>query len=186
MHQAQQQIELTAPKGAKPRTGRLSRLVLAGPRWLRSRTREAGGVDEIQEGGRLIRDLVTTLRRGPAAPPRIYTNADRHLDLMPTAFSHGLSVAALEERMSLRRRQTTRVAYSAFGGGWLILGLWLWQALATPWSAGRAVLGLEFIPFCAVFFLLAFKAAWQNWQLRRGRLGSAMEYLTTTEPFWPS
>jgi len=48
------------------------------------------------------------------------------------------------------------------------------------------IAGLEFVPFCGLFFLLAFKNAWQNWQLRRRRLGSAMEYLTTGEPFWPS
>ena len=186
MHETQQQIELAAPQGTKPRTGRLSRLVLAGPRWLRSRTREAGGVNEIQEGGRLIRDLATTLRRGPAASPRIYTSAGRHLDLVSTALSHGLSVAALEERMSLRRQQTTTMAYSAFAVGLLILGIWLWRAITTPWSAGRVVLGLEFIPFCVVFVLLAFKAAWQNWQLRTRRLGSAMEYLTTTGQFWPN
>ena len=102
-----------------------------------------------------------------------------------TALSHGLSVASLEEQVFRQRRQTTRMAYLAFAGGWLSLGWWLWQALTTPWSAGRMVLGLEFIPFCAVFFLLAFKNAWQNWQLRTGRLGSALDYLTTTERFWP-
>ena len=124
------QIDLGAsrPPAAKP--GRISRVVMAGPRWLWSRTREAGGLDDI--------------------------------------------------------RQTTRMAYLAFVGGWLIFAWWLWQALTTPWSAGRMILGLEFIPFCAVFFLTAFKNAWQNWQLRTGRLGSAMDYLTTTEPFWPS
>ena len=46
-------------------------------------------------------------------------------------------------------------------------------------------LGAGVHPFCAVFFLLAFKNAWQNWQLRTGRLGSALDYLTTTERFWP-
>jgi hypothetical protein len=37
-----------------------------------------------------------------------------------------------------------------------------------------------------VFFLLAFKNAWLNWQLRTRRFGSAMEYLTTAEHFWPN
>lgn len=177
---------MDTPKDAKPRTGRLSRLLLAGPRWLRSRTKEAAGVDEIQESSKLIWRLATALRRTRAEPPRIYAGADRHLDLAATALSHGLNVAALEQRMIFRRRQTRRMAYSALIGGWLILGWWLCQALSTPWSAGRILIGLEFIPFCAVFFLLAFKAAWENWQLRTRHLGSAMEYLTTTEQFWPS
>jgi len=185
-HEASRPIELAALRPAAAKRGRFSRAVLAGPRWFWSRTKEAGGLDDIRQNGRLIRELSAILRQGPAGPPRIYAGADQHLDLVATAVSHGLSVASLEERMIQRRRQTTRMAYLAFAGGWLILAWWLWQALSTPWSAGRMILGLEFIPFCAVFFLLAFKNAWQNWQLRTGRLGSAMDYVTTAEPFWPS
>ena len=184
-HDPSRPIELAAPRPAAIRRGRVSRVVLAGPRWLWSRTKEAGGLEDIRESGRLIRDLGAALRQGPAGPPRLHGDADQRLDIAATARSHGLSVASLEERITRRRRQTTRLAYLTFVGGWLIFAFWLWQALSTPWSAGRMILGLEFIPFCAVFFLLAFKNAWQNWQLRTGRLGSAMDYLTTTEPFWP-
>ena len=180
------QIELAAPRPAVAKRGRFSRVVLAGPRWFWSRTKEAGGLEDIRDSGRLIRDLSAVLRQGPAGPPRIYANAEGHLDVAATAFSHGMSVASLQERVVERRRQTTRMAYLAFAGGWVILAWWLWQALSTPWSAGRMILGLEFIPFCAMFFLLAFKNAWHNWQLRTGRLGSAMDYLTTTELFWPN
>ena len=179
-------IELVAPRSAAIRHGRFSRLVLAGPRWLWSRTKEAGGLEDIRESGRLIRDLGAALRQGPAGPPRLHGDADQRLDIATTARSHGLSVASLEERITRRRCQTKRLAYLTFVGGWVIFAFWVWQALSTPWSAGRMILGLEFIPFCAVFFLLAFKNAWQNWQLRTGRLGSAMDYLTTTEPFWPN
>ena len=186
MPEAPRQIDLAAPSKAARRSGQLSRVVLAGPRWLWSRTKEAGGLDDIRANGRLIRNLSAALRQGPEGPPRIYADADQRLDVAATALSHGLSVASLEERVVQRRRQTARLAYLAFAGGWLIFALWLWQALSTPWSAGRMILGLEFIPFCALFFLLAFKNAWQNWQLRTGRLGSAMDYLTTSEPFWPS
>ena len=38
---------------------------------------------------------------------------------------------------------------------------------------------------CAVFFLLAFKSAWMNWQLRMRRPGSAVAYLRTRAPFLP-
>ena len=180
------QIDLGTPRPPAAKPGRISRVVMAGPRWLWFRTREAGGLDDIRESGRLIRDLSAVLRQGPEGRPRVYADADQHLDMAATALSHGLSVASLKERVIQRRRQTTRMAYLAFAGAWLIFVWWLWQALTTPWSAGRMILGLEFIPFCAVFFLTAFKNAWQNWQLRTGRLGSAMDYLTTTEPFWPS
>ena len=185
-HDPSRQIDLAVSTPAKAKAGRISRLVMAGPRWFWSRTKEAGGLDHVREGGRLIRDLTDAVRRGPAEPPRIYADTEHRLDLAATALSHGLSLASMQERVLHRRRQTTRMACLAFAGGWVILAWWLCQALSTPWSAGRLILGLEFIPFCAVFFLLAFKAAWQNWQLRTGRLGSAMDYLTTTEPFWPS
>jgi len=45
--------------------------------------------------------------------------------------------------------------------------------------------GLQFAPFCLVFFLAAFQQAHVNWQLRTGRLGSAGEYLRSADPFWP-
>jgi hypothetical protein len=45
---------------------------------------------------------------------------------------------------------------------------------------------LEFIPFCAIFFLVAFRNAHVNWQLRIGHLGSPAAYLRSPEPFWPS
>jgi hypothetical protein len=44
---------------------------------------------------------------------------------------------------------------------------------------------LTFLPLCTLFFLLAFKSAWMNWQLRTRRLGSPVAFLTTTEPFLP-
>ena len=185
-HDQLRSIELMAPRPAAIKRGRFSRVLLAGPRWVWFRTKDAGGLEDIRESGRMIRGLSAALRQGPADPPRIYADTDHRLDLAATAFSYGLSVASLKERVVQRRRQTTHLAYLSFAGGWLVFALWLWQALSTPWSAGRMILGLEFIPFCAAFFLLAFKNAWQNWQLRTGRLGSAMDYLTTTKPFWPS
>lgn len=179
-------IELRPPTARATRPGRVFRVLTAGPRWFWSRSKEASGSEEILRNGRIIQDLAAAVREGPGAARRIYVDADRRLDLEVTALSHGLSVSGLEERVARRRQQTARVAYLTFTGGWLALGWWLWQALTTPWSPGRMLLGIEFIPFCALFFLLAFKNAWMNWQLRTGRLGSAVEYLTTAERFWPS
>jgi len=55
----------------------------------------------------------------------------------------------------------------------------------SPWTAMRVVLAVEFLPFCALFFLLAFYNALLNFQIRIGRTASWREYLSTKEPFLP-
>ena len=150
------------------------------------RPREALSLAEIRHNGRIIRNLSSMVRRGPAEPPKIYVDEAQHLNLDATAESHGIDEPALRARIAQRRRQTARMAYLTFAVAWLIAGWWFWQAWTAHWTAGHMIVGLEFIPFAGLFFLLAFKNAWQNWQLRRGQLGSAMDYLATTEPFWPS
>jgi hypothetical protein len=174
-----------SPLHRRSKAGRFGWL-LAGPRWLWFRSKEASASEEICCNGQLIRDLAAAIRHGPAVAPRMYAGPDRRLDMAATALSHGMSVSALEERVAESRRQTAFLAYLTFAGGWLVLAWWLWQALTTSWSASRMILGMEFVPFCAVFFLLAFRNAWLNWQLRTRRLGSAMDYLTTAERFWPN
>jgi hypothetical protein len=62
---------------------------------------------------------------------------------------------------------------------------WVREALSSPWTAARIALALEFLPFCALFFLLAFYHALLNFQIRIGRAASWREYLATSEPFWP-
>jgi hypothetical protein len=49
----------------------------------------------------------------------------------------------------------------------------------------RITSALYFLPFCALFFLIAFHNALLNFQIRIGRLASWREYLATTEKFWP-
>ena len=157
-----------------------------GTRFVATSPIAAAGVGEVKQGARFIRGLAEIVRTGPQPDRRLRTHADRTLDLQATAFSHGLSVAELEQRLAARQWQTARAAYLAFALGWGFLGLWLYQALRTPWSYARVTSALEFMPFCAAFFLLAFRNAWLNWQLRTRRLGSAADYLRTSEPFWPS
>jgi hypothetical protein len=72
-----------------------------------------------------------------------------------------------------------------FGLGSVSLVLWLNGALHMRMSGARLFSALEFLPFCTLFFLRAFKSAWMNWQLRTRRLGSPVAFLTTTEPFLP-
>jgi len=149
------------------------------------RPREALSLAEIRHNGRIIRNLSLLLKTGPAEPPEIFVDGERHLDMAATAKSHGIDEAMLRDVVARRRGQTARMAYLTFGIAWLIVGWWFWQAWSSRLTAGHMIVGLEFISFAGLFFLLAFKNAWQNWQLRRGQLGSAMEYLSTTEPFWP-
>ena len=93
---------------------------------------------------------------------------------------------ALEQRLRKRRLQTAHAAYATFALGALSLVSWLYAALHMRMSSARIFSALEFLPFCTLFFLLAFKSAWMNWQLRTLRTGSAIAYLRTTEPFLPS
>ena len=125
------------------------------------------------------------LKAGPPADRRLKTNEDGAIDLKATAFSYGISVAELECRLRLRQAQTRRAAYATFGLGSLSLLLWLVGALQMRMSSARFFSALEFLPFCALFLLLAFQSAWMNWQLRTRRLGSAGAFLRTTDPFLP-
>jgi hypothetical protein len=143
------------------------------------------GVKEIAQGARFIDSLVGLLKAGPAADRRLRTNEDGTIDLRATAFSNGISVVELERRLRSRQAQTMRAAYATFGLGSLSLLLWLYGALQMRMSSARFFSALEFLPFCTLFFLLAFQSAWMNWQLRTRRLGSAGAFLRTTDPFLP-
>ncbi len=158
--------------------------------WRRARFVASGpvasiGVTEISGGARLIDDLLRLLRAGPPPDTRIRTGQGGSIDLQATAFSCGIKVEELEKRLRERRLQTARAAYATFGLGAISVLLWLYAALHMMMSSARIFSALEFLPFCALFFLLAFKAAWMNWQLRTLRIGSAFAFLRTTEAFLP-
>lgn len=158
--------------------------------WRRTRFVAGGpvasiGVTEISGGARLIDELLAVLRAGPPPDTRIKTREGGSIDLLATAFSYGIRVEELEKRLQERRLQTARAAYATFGLGTTSLLLWLYAALHMTMSSARIFSALEFLPFCALFFLLAFKSAWMNWQLRTLRIGSAVAFLGTTEAFLP-
>jgi glucan phosphoethanolaminetransferase (alkaline phosphatase superfamily) len=94
-------------------------------------------------------------------------------------------VPELERRLKIRRRQTALIAYATFVLASIFLAAWVCEALSSPWTAARVALALEFLPFCALFFLLAFYNALLNFQIRIGRAASWREFLATSEPFWP-
>ena len=141
--------------------------------------------DEIVENGRLIGTLVEKVRRRPrqGRPFRVYE--DRTIDLVATAFLHGIAVGELEELLWRRQRESARAAYLSFGLGWLSFLAWLIRAATTPWTSGHLLPVIEYAPFCVIFFLVAFRSALQNYQIRTRRLATASEYLQTPNSFWP-
>ena len=144
------------------------------------------GLPEISEGATLIKALSHQLRSGPGTDPRLRVDMHGYIELEATAFLHGVSVEALLQVFLLRRRQTARTAYMTFWLGAVLLLVWMVAALQLRMNGARLLSAIEFLPFCVLFFLLAFKSAWMNWQLRTRRLGSAFAYLRTTEPFLPN
>jgi len=142
-------------------------------------------IGQIVRNGRHLGQIVSDLRRGPRPPQAVPRRQDGTLDRAAMAFISGLPQDELGERLALRRRQTAATAYIAFGLGWVFVVLWLLRLLSLNWAGQRLLAALQFAPFCLVFFLTAFKHAHTNWQLRTGLLGSAGDYVRSTEPFWP-
>ena len=140
---------------------------------------------QIVRNGHQIGSLVSDLRQGPRPPQAVPQHRDGVLDKAATAEAFGLSEAELDKRLALRSRQTARMAYFAFGLGWIFVAAWMLRLLHLDWAGQRLMAALQFAPFCLAFFLTAFKQAHVNWQLRTGLLGSAGDYLRSAEPFWP-
>ena len=161
------------------------RRMLRGIGWLSAGPVDWTGRRGISRGACFIRDLVVALRFGSRRDPQFRTSEDGGFDVGATSFLHGISVFELQRRLVVRRRQTARIAHATFILGCIFLTAWVCEALSLPWTAGRIVLAMEFLPFCALFFLLAFYNALLNFQIWIGRAASWREYLATREPFWP-
>ncbi|MGH7122047.1 MAG: hypothetical protein ACREFP_24150 [Acetobacteraceae bacterium] len=116
---------------------------------------------------------------------RFKVEADGWFDLRASAFSYGMSSAALEKRLRARRRQTALLAYALFGLALVFLLAWARAVLSAPLTASRLMLAFEFLPFCLLFFLMAFYQALVNFQIRVRRSAGWREYLTTNEKFLP-
>ncbi len=140
---------------------------------------------QIMRNGRQLGSLVSHLRQGSKPSRAVLQHREGKLDKAATAFVYELSETELDKLLSLRRRQTSRMAYCAFGLGCISVIAWLLRLLDLDWTGQRLMAALQFAPFCLAFFLTAFKQAHVNWQLRTGLLGSAGDYLRSAEPFWP-
>ncbi len=160
--------------------------VFHGAGWMATGPIDWLGTRRIVRSASFIGALWSLLRSGPRRDSRLKTEPDRGFDRQATAFSCGISMEELAARFDARRRQTARLAYATFAMAWLFLLAWIWQALLSPWTAARVSSMVYFLPFCALFFLVAFYNALLNYQIRTGRLATWREYLTTPDRFWPS
>ena len=182
--ESRQGHSVNAPAGGKqarsPRgwAWRSTKLVLGAPA-------AAFPLGQIVRNGRQLGKTMSDLRRGPKPPQVVPKQSDGMIDLAAMAFVSGLSKGELGERLALRCRQTAATAYIAFGLGWVFVVAWLVRLLSLDWAGQRLLTALQFAPFCLVFFLIAFKHAHANWQMRTGLLGSAGDYVRSAEPFWP-
>ena len=149
--------------------------IFRGTGWLAAGPVDWAGTRRIRRGWSFIGDLVSTLRRGPTRDNRFKTGESGVFDVRATAFSYGMSVPELEARLRSRRLQTARIAYATFTLAWLFLFGWIWHAAASPLTAMRVTSALYFLPFCALFFLIAVYNALLNFQIRTGRLASWRE-----------
>jgi hypothetical protein len=159
--------------------------VFSGIGWCSAGPIDWAGLRDLWRGASLIRDLCARLSNGFPRDSRFRTSEAREFDLEATAFLHGISVFDLQKRLAERRRQTARIAYVTFALGWLSLIAWMCAAVLSPRTVARAAVTLEFLPFCVLFFLVAFYNALLNFQIRIGHLASWREYLASNERFWP-
>ena len=140
---------------------------------------------QIVRNGQMIGEIASSLRRGRALPDIVPQGCNGKLDKAATAFLYGISLAEVEDRLARRRTFTAWTAYVSFGLGWLFVFLWVKRLLGLTWSGERMLTAVLFTPCCLAFFLLAFRQAYANWQLRTGDMGTAGDYLRSPAPFWP-
>ena len=141
--------------------------------------------NDVAAGARTITRLANVIKAGPQRDPRIVTEDENRLDLPAIAYGFATSDRAIERMLRNRRRQTVIETYSYLAGGCAFLVLWIVVAIRSPVYASLGyVLGL--LAICLLFFLSAFRSALVNWLCRTRRLGTARDFLDTTDSWWPS
>ena len=144
---------------------------------------------EIKESRRAIedraRELWSLAQQAKAAEQQVIRDGDRLVDLRAFAETQGLSDGQARALLGKRRRETATAAYACFVFGWASFLFLLYRVATVSWASSTFVVAIEFIPFCVLFFLTAFKFALDNFRLRMLRHATAAEFLSTNEPFWP-
>ena len=79
--------------------------------------------------------------------------------------------------MAARQGATARNARIFLTLGVLFFLAWLYRLLTMRWTTSATLTALQFTPACLVFFLLAFRFALENYQIRMRRKVTVMEYL---------
>ncbi len=153
--------------------------------WVSGGPADWAGTSSIRGGASMIGRFLGAARSQPERDRRFKIEAEGWFDLQATAFSYGMTMPQLEARLVSRRRQTAVIAYGTFVLACLFFLAWLRSAMAIQWAAFRLMSMLEYLPFCLLFFLIAFYNALVNFQIRVGRTASWREYLSTNQAFWP-
>jgi hypothetical protein len=109
----------------------------------------------------------------------------RAFDLAATAFVNGQRSATLEDTLAVRQGSTARNAWVFLALGVMFFFGWLYRLLTMTWGTNATMTALQFMPACAVFFLLAFRFGLENYQIRMRRKVTAMEYVCAPNGFWP-
>ena len=141
----------------------------------------------IGERAARLRDELDELRRGDRrAQSRVRLDERGEFDL--DAMASGMARGAGRSRRPCQsgRRSTARNAWIFFGLGVMFFVAWLDRLLTMTWTVNATLTALQFTPACAVFFLLAFRFALENYQILQGRKVSVLEFLATPNGFWPS
>lgn len=146
----------------------------------------AAGIPQIRQNWRAIREMFALIMEGPPTERRLRVGADRHLDVYEMADAMGTTVTAIELQLLARRRQTRLAVYSYSAAGTVLWLAWLYEALTSPSAYARLLTVVGLVAVTSCFALGAFYNALVNWQIRTGRLGSAREFLSTTDSWWPS
>ena len=153
--------------------------------WLAVGPADWFGRKSVRSGAGLIGDLWRQTKPAPKRHSRLKTDGGGVFDLKATAFSYGISVAALEKRLEQRRRITFMISYGALGIAVLSVVIWIHSAINQPYTLARVMMAWEFLPFFSLFLLVAFYNALLNFQIRVRRSASWREFLSTDEGFLP-
>ena len=135
--------------------------------------------------GALRRDFEGWRTARPRDASRVRLDETGAFDLDATAFLHGQRRRAFEEALAARQGATARSARIFLTLGVLFFLAWLYRLLTMRWTTSATLTALQFTPACLVFFLLAFRFALENYQIRMRRKVTVMEYLTASRSFWP-
>jgi len=122
---------------------------------------------------------------GRAGASRMRADETGVFEVDASGFLHGQRRAVFEGALIVRQRSTARNAWICLGLGALLFLGWLYRLMTMTWTANATLTALQFMPACAVFFLLAFRFGLENYQIRMRRKVTVIEYLSAPRCFWP-